>query len=90
MRVTADRVAARCELAHPPGVEEAGRPDPAGDDEEVGAQAAALERAGDLKRARAAVVERQRDLGRWSSSPGRTPAASSASRWRSNCSGLSL
>jgi hypothetical protein len=61
MRVTPDRMAARCELAHPAGVEEAGRPDPAGDDEEVGAQAAALEGTGDLKRARAAVVECQRE-----------------------------
>ena len=63
MRMTANRVAAGGELAHPARVEEAGCPDPAGDDEEVGAQAAALQRAGDLKRARAAVVERQRDLG---------------------------
>jgi hypothetical protein len=63
MRMTPNRVTARGELSHPARVEEACCPDPAGNDEEVGAQAAALQGAGDLKRARAAVVKRQRDLG---------------------------
>jgi len=63
MRVTADGVAARSELPDAVRVEETGRSDPGGGDEEVTAQPTTLECGSGLKRARAAIVEGQGDLG---------------------------